>query len=143
MQMKRILVGVDGSKESRHAVRFATDLGRVHGARLTLASVVDLPEALGAPELIAQVQRWQEEETARSQGVLDSIAAELSFPGLIVETRVLKGSPAEALADLAGSENHDLVVVGHRGRGAFARALLGSVADRLVQICSKPVTVVR
>ena len=34
-------------------------------------------------------------------------------------------------------------VVGHRGRNAVARALLGSVADRLVQICPKPVLVVR
>jgi len=36
----------------------------------------------------------------------------------------------------------DLVVVGHRGRGALARLLLGSVADRLVQICPKPVLIV-
>jgi nucleotide-binding universal stress UspA family protein len=36
-----------------------------------------------------------------------------------------------------------MVVVGHRGRNAVARALLGSVADRLVQISPKPVLVVR
>jgi nucleotide-binding universal stress UspA family protein len=36
-----------------------------------------------------------------------------------------------------------LVAVGHRGRGAIRRALLGSVADALVQICPKPVLVAR
>lgn len=143
MQMKRILVGVDGSVESRHAVQFAMELGREHSARVTLAGVVDLPEALGAPELIARVTQWQDEEAARLKAVLDAIAAEVSRPGVVIDTQILKGSPAAALSDLAGREGHDLVVVGHRGRGAVARALLGSVADRLVQICPKPVTIVR
>ena len=143
MQMKRILVGVDGSKESRNAVKFAVELGREHGSRVTLAGVVDLPEALGAPELMAQVSHWQGEAGTRLMVVLNSIAAEITIPGVVVDTQILAGSPAEMLADLASREGHDLVVVGHRGRGAFARGLLGSVADRLVQICPKPVTVVR
>lgn len=143
MQMKRILVGVDGSKESRLAVQYAVQLGRDHGSRITLAGVVDLPEALGAPELMAQVSQWQTDESTRLKAVLNSIASEISHPGGIVDTQILAGSPAEALADFAGREGHDLVVVGHRGRGAIARVLLGSVADRLVQICPKPVTVVR
>jgi nucleotide-binding universal stress UspA family protein len=60
-----------------------------------------------------------------------------------VETIVEPGAPAETLAELAKAGEVDLVVVGHRGRNALSRALMGSVADRLVQICSKPVLVVR
>jgi nucleotide-binding universal stress UspA family protein len=53
------------------------------------------------------------------------------------------GGPAAAtLAWVAKGRDVDLVVVGHRGRGVLARLLMGSVADRLVQICSKPVLVV-
>jgi len=63
--------------------------------------------------------------------------------GRAAETIVEKGAPAETLAALAAAGDVDLVVVGHRGRNAVARALMGSVADRLVQICSKPVLVVR
>ncbi|MFL5419781.1 MAG: universal stress protein, partial [Myxococcales bacterium] len=46
-------------------------------------------------------------------------------------------------ADLAASDNFDLIVVGHRGRGGVTRVLLGSVADRLLQISPRPVLVAR
>jgi nucleotide-binding universal stress UspA family protein len=56
---------------------------------------------------------------------------------------ILRGSPAETLADTAERLGFEVVVVGSRGRGTVARMLLGSVADRLVHICKKPVIVAR
>jgi nucleotide-binding universal stress UspA family protein len=53
------------------------------------------------------------------------------------------GPAAEALAELAQAPDIQMVVVGHHGRGAVKRLLLGSVAQRLVQISPKPVLVVR
>jgi nucleotide-binding universal stress UspA family protein len=47
------------------------------------------------------------------------------------------------LAELAESGNFDLVVVGSKGRGAVSRMLVGSITDRLVHICKRPVLVVR
>ena len=47
------------------------------------------------------------------------------------------------LAALVESGGFDLLAVGHRGRGAVQRALLGSVADRLAQISRKPVLIWR
>jgi nucleotide-binding universal stress UspA family protein len=141
--MKRILVGVDGSKESREAANFAAELAQATKSELVLASVVFIPVGLGAPELLAQVDRWEKDEQANSEKTVKEIAASISRPGVRVETLTPKGSPAEKLADLAQSGDVELVVVGHRGRGAIKRLLLGSVADRLVQICPKPVLIVR
>jgi nucleotide-binding universal stress UspA family protein len=62
---------------------------------------------------------------------------------LPVDIVVEPGAPAATLAELAARLAVDLVVVGHRGRGTLKRLLVGSVADRLVQISPKPVTVVR
>jgi len=59
------------------------------------------------------------------------------------DSETLSGPVAETLADVAQSQRYDLIVVGHRGRGGVKRVLLGSVADRLVQISSRPVLVVR
>lgn len=142
--MKRILVGVDGSKESRHAASVAAELARATGARLTVASAVSMPvDGLGGPDLLACAAEWREEERARSLSTAQGIASAVATEDLSVETVVALGPPAQTLADLARDREIDMIVVGHRGRGAAMRALTGSVADRLVQISPKPVLVVR
>jgi nucleotide-binding universal stress UspA family protein len=141
--MKRILVGVDGSKESREAVRLAAELARATESLLVIASAVPPPIPVeGALELIVQEQEWERKERERANELVKEVAASIG-DGLKVETLVVSGAPAIVLADLAEAGEVELVVVSHRGRNAVARALLGSVADRLVQISPKPVLVVR
>ena len=141
--MKRILVGVDGSKESRDAARWAVELAQATGAQVTVATSVFLPAALAAPELMTRAKAWEDEEKASAASLVKDIASIFARSGVAIETLVTNGSPAEKLAELAESGAVDLVVVGHRGRGSVARFLMGSVADRLVQISTKPVLVVR
>jgi len=141
--MKRILVGVDGSKESRNAVKFATEIARAIGAQLVIASAVPPVVPMeGAPGLAARAEEWMREEQEQAKALVSEIAVSIG-KDVPVETLVPSGSPAVILAELAASGDVELVVVGHRGRNAVARALLGSVADRLVQISPKPVLVVR
>lgn len=141
--MKRILVGVDGSKESSKAAAQAVELAQAMGSQLLIASIADVPIALAAPELVRRAAEWQEEASKQAVAIAKEVANRLLRPGLTIETIVESGSPAETLAELARAGDVDLVVVGHRGRNALSRALMGSVADRLVQICTKPVLVVR
>jgi len=141
--MKRILVGVDGSKESRAAVKLAAEIARANGSLLVIATVIVPTSPLeGAPEIVAREKAQEARDRQNAQPLLQDIAASVS-EGVKVETIIAEGSPAFALADLATAGDVELVVVGHRGRNAVARALLGSVADRLVQISPKPVLVVR
>ncbi len=141
--MKRILVGVDGSEISKRAAEFAAGLARATGAELQLVCAFQ-PQvfSFGAgetPEVATQEDELAIRTAKSTLSDLTALAA-LSGPGL--STLAVAGTPAEVLAELAKGEV-DLVVVGHRGRGAVARALLGSVADRLVQICPRPVLVFR
>ena len=141
--MKRILVGVDGSKESRAAVKLAAEIARANGSLLVIATVIVPTSPLeGAPEIVAREKAQEARDRQNAKPLLQDIAASVS-EGVKVETIIAEGSPAFALADLATAGDVELVVVGHRGRNAVARALLGSVADRLVQISPKPVLVVR
>lgn len=137
--MKKILVAVDGSDAAVHAARFALDLARGIGAEVTLAHVAP-PIIMPAELAISPVVDLRAAALAEGAAVLKRVQAALD---VAVPTRNLFGLPAEMLADTAVDEGFDLVVVGNTGRGAVARVLLGSVADRLVHICKRPVLVVR
>ena len=141
--MKCILVGVDGSQESRDAAQWAVDIAKVTGAGVKIATSAFTPSPMSAPELVVGASTWQSEERELSEKTIDRIAAAVGGKGVAIETFVGSGPAAEMLAELATAGDVELVVVGHRGRGAVARMLLGSVADRLVQISPKPVLVIR
>lgn len=141
-RMKKILVGVDGSEPSLRAARLAAEIARHARARLILAHVrvpMVSPAELGwapSPEL-ERAQRQQSDE------ILAHAAEAIRGMGVEPERLSLSGGPAEVLADTAETGGYDLVVVGSRGRGAVARVLLGSVANRLVHISQRPVLVTR
>ena len=63
--------------------------------------------------------------------------------GVEFETEILEGNPARRVAEIARLRGADLIVVGSRGCGAFAGALLGSVSVELVHRADRPVLVAR
>jgi nucleotide-binding universal stress UspA family protein len=141
--MKKILVGVDGSAESRAAVDKAAQLSRALGARLLIAYVVTPFPTLSPSEFGGAVENWDLAERNYAAALLRETEGTCRRVVEAVETTTAMGTAAEALAELAGAPDIEMVVVGHRGRGAVKRLFLGSVADRLVQISPKPVLVVR
>jgi len=143
--MKRILVGIDGSPESKRAAELAASLGLALRADLTLVYVTTPPLPLGPePYWREDEAKWERDQREYGNGVLREMAVRCAEQGgLRVETRLESGPVAETLAGLARAGEVDLLVVGHRGRGRVRRALLGSVADRLVQISPRPVLVCR
>ena len=137
--MKKILAAVDGSDASMHAVRKAIDIAQKMGAEVTLAHVV--PHVFVPAEVPFDAGRLAEEAIKAGEALLTQAAAEVGQPAI---ARVcLRGAPGEALAELAEDGHFDMVVVGSKGRGAVARMLVGSITDRLVHICKRPVLVVR
>ena len=141
--MKRFLVGIDGSAESEAAAAKATELAKALDASLTLAYVVPPRVPAVADEYAAEVRRADVLEHDYVAALLFQAELRARNAGIPAETLSLNGPIAETLADKAAAGKFDMVIVGHRGRGAVARALLGSVADRLTQLCSRPVLVVR
>ena len=142
--MKDIIVGIDGSDESRKAVTLAARMAQSLGAPLMVANVVCNPAASAPrPVVAAEYTWWFSAQRDWAETLVRETAQRESRPGLSVETRVLEGDPAEALAQLAVDQRARMVVIGHRGRGFAKRLLIGSVADKLVQICDRPVLVSR
>jgi nucleotide-binding universal stress UspA family protein len=132
-----IICGVDGSRQSLHALRTAANMARRLDARLVAAHVADPIGAtfaydgvggaggLGrAPVLLTGPEVEREAAAAVvTRSVVDADAE-------IAEQRVLSGNPAESLADFADEEAAMLIVVGSRGRGAVKAAFLGSCSGR-------------
>jgi nucleotide-binding universal stress UspA family protein len=133
-----ILVPLDGSSFSEHALPLALSVARSSGAMLQLAHVhVDDAHRTNDGTLDAQ-QRAR--ERAYLASVADRLATGWHGP---TETTLLDGPVAEAIAAYAESHHIDLVVMTTHGRGALSRAWLGSVTDRLVRQLPMPMLLVR
>lgn len=141
--MKRIVVGIDGSEQGWSALTKAAELARATGAGLQIAYVSPPINPLTAVDYQAAAGSWLEAQQDFAQALLREAVARLADSGVEVAAVSKVGTPAEVLAELAEPADVTMTVVGHRGRNAAARILLGSVADRLVQISPKPVLVIR
>lgn len=140
--MKTILVAIDGSEHSLKGARAAVELARALELEVELVYV--LRPVLLPPEVYAEaIARVEEGNRVVAEEALAAGVKAVEAAGGRCEKVLAHGAPAEAIADLAEADRVWGVVVGAKGHGAFARVMLGSVADRLVHICTKPVLVVR
>jgi nucleotide-binding universal stress UspA family protein len=139
----QIVVGVDGSASSRAALAWA-----VRQAALTGASV-DAVYAWHEPPSYAYGYGYSvllpvsdAAEKFASEVVNDAIAevADLA-PGVEIRPVIVQDNAAQAL--LRAAKGADLLVVGSRGHGGFAEALLGSVGQHCVHHADCPVVVIR
>jgi nucleotide-binding universal stress UspA family protein len=140
-----IVVGADGSPSARAAIEYALQDAERHGREVRIVAVAQLPRywadgytmlAMPAPEEIAwgmrTAARLQLEEVRRAR-------PELAVVPVTVEATT--GAPGPVLVEVA--RDADLLVLGHRGRGAVRSALLGSVGLHCALHASCPVTIVR
>lgn len=138
-----VVVGVDGSAESREALGYALDEAARRYARLRVVTAV-LPAEYGVTTFGMPVAPSPEEILADAYDALRQtvdLAVGHRDDTPTIQVEVLSGRPAAVLID--ASRDADLLVVGHRGRGGFAGLLLGSVAMHCVQHAACPVAVIR
>ena len=143
----KIVVGVDGSRHAAAALRWAADEAKLRSATLEVlhawtfvpvATPADsglVPMAWTDNVELLDVTRQAAEEAAAAQ-----VAAVLG-PDHGATISVVEGGAAETL--VAAAADADLVVVGNRGRGNLAAALLGSTSAKVADEAPCPVVVVR
>ncbi len=149
--VRRIVIGLDGSANARRAVEF---VGRLHPSRrghVTLFTAVDV---MGVPShalasrgvgarVAAEVRRINAERAARARNDLARAMTTLTQAGWRVRTGVSVGAPLLGLLATVDSTGADLLVVGARGASGVRRLLLGSVAEGALNRCRVPVLLVR
>ena len=143
--LRRILHPSDFSPASRRAFRTAVELAKTKGAELLIAHV--LPVMPLMPDTYIAATAYGEmlaAQRASGQKQLDRLVADAKAAGVRASGTLLDFAvPADAIAGLAKSRRSDLIVIGTHGRGGLDRALLGSVADRVIRLAPCPVVTVR
>lgn len=139
--VERLLVGYDGSDQSRAALQYAT--GEWPDATYLLVYVIDPTVAGFEARGPAAGEEWYESRRSDAERTLAEARETTANVTGRVETRVTVGSPATELVEVAEEWDADHVVVGSHGRTGVSRILLGSVAERIARSSPTPVTVVR
>jgi nucleotide-binding universal stress UspA family protein len=139
----RIVVGVDGSDASITALELVASTTWPIGTQVRLVGAYELATNwTGLTPLPAETAADEDAERAFFDRI-HALAEPLQRRGCATETVVARGRPADVLLNEADDLQADLVVVGSRGLGVAASALLGSVSAALVDHASCPVLVAR
>ncbi len=141
--MSGIVVGVDGSDESKDALRWALDEARLRGCSLRAVHAWLYPMVYGPgmapPAFALPVEALRDEAKRVLEAAVEEVVPDEA--GVELHQIVAEGPEASVLIDAA--QDADLLVVGSRGRGGFTGLLLGSVSQQCASHARCPVVIVR
>ena len=140
MQLKKILVAVDGSDCSVRAAEYATDLAKLMDSEILLIHChKSFPAILGEPYFQNAINKILK----KSNELLAPYKQIVQDAGVTLIDRILEGPAAQAICEVADIEKIDLIVMGCRGRNDLEGLLLGSCTHRVLKTAPCPVLVVR
>jgi nucleotide-binding universal stress UspA family protein len=133
-----VIIATDGSEPAEQAVVAGARVARTLGTKAVLVYVRPAIGTLGEP----YYQEKLTEQMAYAQTTLDRAETLVRQEGCEADAEILEGTPAEQIVELARARSAPLIVVGSRGLGAVAGALLGSVSSAIIHRADRPVLVV-
>lgn len=134
---RTIVLGLDGSDSSDHALRHATTFAKEQGSSVRVVHVIEIFAGRGGGLVHLDEDEIKAKIEQQAQDLRDAgIDAELEFHS------AMAGGPAHVIAEVAARHNADLIVTGTRGHTAVAGMLLGSVAQRLLHVAHCPLLVI-
>jgi nucleotide-binding universal stress UspA family protein len=141
--MNKILIATDGSASADEAVELGLELAAKQEARAFVVHVVPAVDVMPYANFGYVAPALPHEFDEHDRESLREAAELAAQKGVEVETTSLKGRPADEIVAFADSVDADLIVVGSRGHGAFASAVIGSVSQSVLHESRRPVLVVR
>jgi nucleotide-binding universal stress UspA family protein len=139
---RNLLVSIDGSPHADQALSEAIDIAQAGRARLTLLTAVkSCPAWAYSPVSAAAARQLSSEFEREAHKVMGDAVARV--PDDLPVTKIITHEPVRtALMKQIEEGQHDLVVMGSRGRGAVASSLLGSVSHHALNHSPVPVLIV-
>jgi nucleotide-binding universal stress UspA family protein len=134
---KTIVLGLDGSESSDHALEHATMLAKEQGSSVRVVHVIEIVAGRGGGVLHLDEDEIKAKVAQQTKGLVDAgIDAELELHS------AMAGGPAHVIAGIAERRHADLIITGTRGHTAATGILLGSVAHRLLHLAHCPLLVI-
>jgi nucleotide-binding universal stress UspA family protein len=137
---KTLLHANDGSEPAFRALKMAIDIARQDTAALHLVCVEEIPPM---PEYLEEIREAKGTAARRFHTVVERARHMAKAGGIDLHMHVLSGHPVRVIVDLASRIHADLMVIGATGHSALYERLIGSRADRIVQLAPCPVLVVK
>ncbi|MBP9483586.1 MAG: universal stress protein [Negativicutes bacterium] len=144
-KIKRILVLVDGSDNSKRALEYAAYMAQVSKASVDLLHVVNLGAEIAS--LTPVTSGYVPDQVAKDLEEAGAMILKEASIGFAVGTRVKAhleiGVPTDVALEFCEENKIDLIVMGSRGLGFFKGLVLGSVSSYLVEHATCPVLVIK
>jgi universal stress protein A len=144
--IRSVLVAIDFSACSRAALSAAAEWAERLGACLDVVHVCSVPSFPLPPAIAGDQQVYEvliERPRKQAEAILASFVESASNSGIYVRKALLEfGSVPHGICELAERGGYDLLVVGTHGHSGFSRAVLGSVAEKVVRTAPCPVLTV-
>ena len=140
--MKRILIATDGSPAAQHAVEVGLELAKHEGAAVALVHVIPMSDLvpMNGFGLVGHVPY---QPTPSDEAMLDEAVEAAEREEVPAISKLVRGDAVSEILECADLLDVDLIVVGSRGHGAIASALLGSVSRGVLARAKRPVLIVR
>ena len=136
----KILHANDGSEHAFHALSLALAIARQNNSELHMVCVEEVDYM---PEFIEEVREEAGRAARRFHKALQLARAMAEESQVKLHTHVLPGHPVRDIVELAAELGAELLVIGAKGHSAIYERLIGSRADRIVQLAQSPVLVVK
>jgi nucleotide-binding universal stress UspA family protein len=136
----KILHANDGSEPAFHALDLAIAIARQSKSELHMVSIEEIDYM---PEFIEEVRQERGTAARRFHGVIQRARKLAEDNGVNLQTHVHPGHPVRDVVRLAAELKVDLLVIGATGHSALYERMIGSRADRIVQLAPCPVLVVK
>ena len=137
-EIKHILVALDDSDTSKIGLDKAINIAKLSDAKITGVNTVVV-----YPTLISTVTHYRDYLTKEAKKMLDSAKEYCEKQEIQFTSEVLQGSPASEIAEFAEKQNVYLIVIGSIGHSGIKGAILGIVANSLVNKSKVSVLVVK
>jgi len=137
---EKILCANDGSERAFRALAMATKIAKENSSELHMVSVEEIDYL---PEFMEEVKEEIDTAARRFHKVINQAREMTEKARVDLHTHVLAGHPVRDIVELAAELKADLLVIGSAGHSELYERMLGSRADRIVNLAACPVLVVR